>query len=239
MTGTIYVLQNKVNGKCYVGQTKKRLFQRLYEHSKNKEMLIGRSIRKYGVDAFGQYEYVGIPMDDLDHFEREMIRRVGSVFPNGYNLSLGGNKNKQASDETKRRISEAKKGSVPWMKGKHFTDESRAKLSAALKGRKVWNKGISPSQETIEKQRQKILGRKLSEETKRKISEANKKVIHTTEWNKHVGDANRGKIISQETLEKMRNVMLGHKWSDEYKSEQSKRITAWWAERKTKEAANG
>jgi group I intron endonuclease len=238
MTGTIYVLQNKVNGKCYVGQTKKRLFQRLYEHSKNKEMLIGRSIRKYGVDAFGQYEYVGIPMDDLDHFEREMIRKLGSVFPNGYNLSLGGQKNKQMSDETKRRISEAKKGFPSPMKGKHLTEETKRKMSASLKGRSVWNKGISPSPETIEKQRQKILGRKLSEEHKRKISESAKKVIHTEEWNRNAGAGRRGKVNSPKAIEKMRIALTGRKHTEQYKAAQRIRMKEWWAERKGLEMAS-
>lgn len=43
----------------------------------------------------------------------------------------------------------------------------------------------------------------LSEEHKRKISEANKKVIHTEEWNMKVSDARAGKPLSEEHKKKL------------------------------------
>lgn len=39
------------------------------------------------------------------------------------------------SEETKQKISESKKGQVPWMKGKKHTDESRQKLSLSHIGK--------------------------------------------------------------------------------------------------------
>jgi len=51
------------------------------------------------------------------------------------------------SEETKRKISESKKGATPWNKGLAMTDEVREKLSLAKKGCKAWNKGI-PCSET-------------------------------------------------------------------------------------------
>jgi len=44
------------------------------------------------------------------------------------------------SEETKRKISEAKKG-VSINKGKTISEEQKKKLSVALKGRMPWNKG--------------------------------------------------------------------------------------------------
>lgn len=44
------------------------------------------------------------------------------------------------SDETKRKISEAKKG-VSVGKGKKMSEEAKKKLSASIKGRIPWNKG--------------------------------------------------------------------------------------------------
>ena len=43
---------------------------------------------------------------------------------------------KHLSEETKRKISEAKRGQQPWMKGKHHTAEAKAKISAVRKGKK-------------------------------------------------------------------------------------------------------
>ena len=44
---------------------------------------------------------------------------------------------KHLSEETKRKISEAKCGQQSWMKGKHHTEEAKAKISAVRKGKKL------------------------------------------------------------------------------------------------------
>src|SRR5271169_5928892 len=60
------------------------------------------------------------------------------------------NKGLKASDEFRKKLSEAHKGYVPTKehrrhlseagKGRKHTEESRAKMSAALKGKPSWNK---------------------------------------------------------------------------------------------------
>jgi len=53
-------------------------------------------------------------------------------------LALKGNKNSlghKHSDETKRKMSLAKKGLNTWMKGKHLSEETKRKLSLAHKGK--------------------------------------------------------------------------------------------------------
>ena len=154
----IYILENKINGKCYVGQTTKKFKYRLRKHFSGKQY-IDNALRKNGINGFKKYVYY-IPENLLDYFEVEMIKKLNTIAPNGYNLESGGNKNKHHCKETKRKMSEAKKGkdnpmygkkgeNHP-MYGKHHTEETRKKLSKIHKG--------------------KI----LSEETKRKMSEARK-----------------------------------------------------------------
>lgn len=63
------------------------------------------------------------------------------------------------TEETKRKLSRANKGQVPWMKGKAHSDKTKRKMSEVRKGRVSWKKGKTNI---------------CSEETKRKISEANK-----------------------------------------------------------------
>ena len=88
-------------------------------------------------------------------------------------------------------------------KGKKFSFEHRKKLSEAHKGKIPWNKGrktgISPWK-----------GKKRSEETKKKISIANKGK-----------SKNKGKKISQEVRNKIRNSLLGRKQSEETKQKRS------------------
>jgi predicted GIY-YIG superfamily endonuclease len=50
--GIVYKLTNKLNGKVYVGQTKNTVERRVRSHVKTKRSLIGKAIRKYGIESF-------------------------------------------------------------------------------------------------------------------------------------------------------------------------------------------
>ena len=67
------------------------------------------------------------------------------------------------------------------MTGKKHSDESKEKMSKAKRGKIPWNKGIPCSLETKNKIREKVsginhpnYGKHLSKETRQKISENNK-----------------------------------------------------------------
>ena len=67
-------------------------------------------------------------------------------------------KGKHHSEETRQKLSEAKKGENNPFFGKHLSEESRQKMSEAHKGRTSPRKGVT-----------------LSEETRKKMSEAAKR----------------------------------------------------------------
>ena len=67
-----------------------------------------------------------------------------SLSPNGYNLTTGGF-NKFLSEETKKKISETKKGQISSNKGKKFNDEWKKNMSLCRLGKKR-------SKSSIEKQ---------------------------------------------------------------------------------------
>lgn len=86
------------------------------------------------------------------------------------------------SEETRKKLSKAHIGEIPWNKGKKLSEEYRKKLSIAHLGKKLKpfteehkrriglaNKGKKRSEEDIERNRRTHLGKKLSEETKRKM----------------------------------------------------------------------
>ena len=145
----IYVLENLINGKLYVGQTieiEKRLVA--HKRARNDKMYIDRAIRKQGWNNFKQYIYY-VPEELLDYFEIEMIKRLNSLSPNGYNLETGGNKNKHPSEETRALMRENHadvSGDKHPMKDKHHSEETIAKMSAKKKGK-------IPSEKTIAKMR--------------------------------------------------------------------------------------
>jgi len=205
--GIVYILRCRCSGKCYIGQTTKTVQQRIIDHRHNK-YVIGKAIRKYGIESFDIFQYSFIPVDMLDYCEMELIKRLNTVIPNGYNIMLGGQKNRV------------------------MNEESIKKLSKSLMGRTVWNKGIPMRPEAKEKMIKAKTGQKPSEETKRKMSESAKKVVHTEEWNKNVSLAQRGKRITEEQKEKIRQKLIGIKQSEERKKLQSQTMKDWWAKRK-------
>jgi len=85
--------------------------------------------------------------------------------------------NKNPSKETRKKMSEAQKGKIPWNKGKPHSQESKRKMSEARKGKgkRKRKKGIVVSKETKEKMSKAQKGRTHSEETKEKLSKVNVK----------------------------------------------------------------
>jgi group I intron endonuclease len=82
-------------------------------------------------------------------------------------------KGKKLSEETKRKIVETRMRNNSY---KH-SEETIRKMSESHKGKKIWCKGLTKeTDERVNRISLKIKGRKLSEEWKRKIGEANKKV---------------------------------------------------------------
>jgi group I intron endonuclease len=153
--GTIYVLRNRLNGKCYVGQTRnpEKRFAYYRCPGKERKTLIERAIGKYGWDAFERICFDGIPQETIDHCERELIRKLNSQKPTGYNLEGGGCGLKQHHPESNAKRSRAMMGSnhplfgthlsqaakdhlSDFWKGKTFSIETRRKLSEANRGKK-------------------------------------------------------------------------------------------------------
>jgi group I intron endonuclease len=148
----IYVLTCRTTGKSYVGQTIDPLDVRWGEHvgcSSRGQTLLYRAIRKYGPDAFERRVIEECNASILDDRERHWIAELKTLKPNGYNMTVGGQ----------------------GTRGHKHTEETKQHLSKVHKGRIV-------SAETREKMRISATGRKLSDEAKRKCSEASKHRVY-------------------------------------------------------------
>lgn len=133
------------------------------------------------------------------------------------------------SDETKKKMSDSRKGENCYWYGKHRDAATKEKISNACKGK--WAGKNNP-----------FYGKQHSDETKNKISESKIKFYennpnfssgennpmygkHHTEEAKHkISEASKNKVLSDETKEKISNANKGKVRSDETKKKLSKAL---------------
>ena len=109
MHGIVYKIENKVNGKVYIGQTITTLKNRWRQHIQSASgcFALSAAFKKYGQDNFSIEEIaVAHDQEDLDLKEIEAIRQYNSVYPNGYNLRHGG-LGGECSDALKKKLKKA------------------------------------------------------------------------------------------------------------------------------------
>lgn len=142
MTGYIYLIRNKVNGKLYVGQTIGNVRQRWAAHSNPKNSnLIGKAIAKHGKRNFELTVIETIHdqnkdslLDKLNMLEKSYIQSWNCLAPTGYNILIGG-KNAAKPESVKAKISKTLKGQ-PSRKshlGKKFSEEHKQRMSQSSK----------------------------------------------------------------------------------------------------------
>ena len=126
----IYKIENKLNGKIYVGQTRRTLEERMNEHKKEccKNCYIDRAIKKYGMENF-KTEILEFckTIEEMNEREIYWIKKLNCKFPNGYNLADGGKDSAGyiTTPELSAKLSALRKG-------RKIPPEQRAKISASL-----------------------------------------------------------------------------------------------------------
>lgn len=181
MKYTVYKIVNKINGKIYIGCHKTYDLEDGYMGSGT---ILKRAIDKYGIENF-EKQILEVFDNSESMFEMES-KLVNPDDPNSYNIKKGGlggwdhlrkfGKDnpfygKKHSKETLERISQA--NSERLKDGIWITDgenDSRIKKTDDIPV--GWKRGRSNTKNFINL----FLGKKHSDETKRKIGEANKKL---------------------------------------------------------------
>lgn len=133
---TVY-MHTLPNEKVYIGITGQKAECR-WQNGKGYRYnsYFSRAIEKYGWENITHsILHDHLTMKEAEQKEREYIKKFKSNDKNyGYNLTDGGETGKHHSAETKRIISEKKKGTPSARKGVHLTTETKAKLSQSHKG---------------------------------------------------------------------------------------------------------
>ena len=165
----IYKVVNKINGKCYIGQTIQSISERktkhLYDSNNGSNFIFHKAIRKYGIEKFkwkvlNEFD----SKEETDKMEQFYIELFDSFYGNekGYNMTYGANgfTGRHHTEETKEILRQ---------KCPHpQTEETKKKISKAFKGgnhpqygkRKeetpMWNK--NHTKKTKSKMSKKALG---------------------------------------------------------------------------------
>lgn len=157
-----YKITHTESGKAYIGITTRALKARWAAHGcpSRGPNAMGAAIIKYGRDAFS-VEHIASArsLPDLLLLERALIAQYGTLAPNGYNLTSGGDGMLNPSQETRRRMS----SSASKRTGRIISEATKAKIAASLKGH-----GFTAG--TLAKMRAAKLGSKASPETRAKLS---------------------------------------------------------------------
>lgn len=198
---TIYKITNKIDGKYYIGQ---HITEDLNDGYMGSGRLIGRAIQKYGMDNFvKEYLHFCNSEQELDLMEEKLVV-TNEQDPNSYNLTKGGNK--PPIDKKGRQCKRPK-----FPNGYGYTH--KPETIEAIRKWTIKNQPMN-NPESRKKLSEARKGMKFSEEHKKNLSLAHKGKI----------SPNKGKKMSDEQKEKIRQAKLSKKWKWKLDPVTNKRI---------------
>lgn len=225
------------NQKLYFGVTdnipRRWKNHRCSPNSKGRSSIVN-ALRKYGPQNI-KFEIIVIGNEDyILELEKAAIKKFKTQNRfYGYNVDAGGKPApmRQESCRKKLRLYYQKPENIAPLiarnkarKGEKRTLEQCLKL----RGRKPWNLGKSPSQETRNKISNSLKGKKFDEARKEKLRGR----VISEDTRKKLSQAQRHPC-KEETKDKIRKAHLGKKHPPEFGEKQSQLKKEWWAKKKT------
>lgn len=210
----LYLAVNTSNGMAYVGVTN-NLPRRKNEHEKlarlGRGYALHRAIRKYGA---GIFEWCilqeNISIDDAYQLECEYIRDYKTLAPFGYNLTEGGDR-----PPSMKGVIPDRKVVVKRQQSRHgykHSDATRIKQSIAARGRN-FTPGAAQKSADMRRGRssEEIFGIERAATIRTKRSAALRGRIVTEETKEKIRGAQAGRKVSEATRAKMSMAQIGKK----------------------------
>lgn len=203
------------SGKAYIGVTMQNPKHRWdngkgYRHNRR----FCDAIRKYGWDNI-EHEVISTGLDKEQAYamEAELIAKYDTTNPaKGYNISIGGEYSglgRSHSNEARRKMSEAKKGTNHPNYGKHLSSETRRKISEAAEGHTVSSETRRKISKALRGANNPNFGKHHSAETRRKISEAKCKKVVCVETGKVYRSLSAASKAAGVSLNAISNALCG------------------------------
>ena len=161
MVGYIYLITDTTNGMKYTGKHHYHIEGQLDPSYHGSGVIIKNIYKKRPETLKEEYVKTCYSEEEMCSDEQYYIKFFKTLWPNGYNLTEGGD-GVIPCEETRKKISNS-------LKGKPKSEEQKKKLSEASKGKTM-------SEESKKKISNANKGKYRSDETKKKISEVKKKL---------------------------------------------------------------
>lgn len=200
----VYHIKNTINNKIYIGSAKNirnrfNAHKYLLKKNSHDNSFLQNAWNKYGEECF-IFEIIEVcDLSSLlirEQFYLDLFKSYERN--NGYNIIkiAVGNYGYKFSEESRKKMSLAKKGLKPKI-GFKLSDETKKKIGDA-------NRGRVPTQETRNKISNSNKGKVRTDEMRKNISNGHIGIKKSKEWVEKIRQKNIGKIVSEETKNKLR-----------------------------------
>lgn len=228
MAYTIYLRTNLVNGKQYVGQTgdweaRNKQWNSVSQRYANKELNSDRF--KFGLENWTTKIIAECDTnEEAWELEKKFIKEYNTKYPNGYNMSDGGKTNEgtKHTEDTRKKFSDRMK--------EFLKDPTNHPMYGKI-GKDNPNYGLKRLEETKKKISEANKGKKMPEEAIRKMAQKLKELhlIPPTAYKKGNTPWNKGKKMSEEFVDKMTKPLYQYTVEEEF-------LKLWKSVKEAKEA---
>ena len=140
----IYKITNKINNKCYIGQSgniQLRWITHIIDAINEDKASIHIAINKIGIENFNFNILEECSIEQLNNREKYYIQKYNSIYPNGYNKDEGGKYFRNSSNNLKENIKinyEDLKFLTPPLKIS-YNKENNEYIISTIKAKKIVN----------------------------------------------------------------------------------------------------